>query len=128
MAATYQLRVQTEFAAAHALRGYAGSCSRLHGHNWRIEVEVGARALDEIGMAIDFREIKRAAHEIAGELDHRYLNKIEPFTELNPTAENIAAHCYAALRARLDRPGVAVQAVTVWENDRSCVRYSDEGD
>jgi 6-pyruvoyltetrahydropterin/6-carboxytetrahydropterin synthase len=127
MAATYELRVQTEFAAAHSLRGYAGSCSRLHGHNWRIEFEIRAGEVDDIGMAIDFREIKRLAREVTAAFDHGYLNDIEPFTEVNPTAENLAAHCYAAMGSRLNQPGVAVQAVTVWENDRACVRYSEEG-
>lgn len=126
MAATYTLRVVTEFAAAHTLRGYAGSCNRLHGHNWKVEVEVRARALDETGMGVDFREIRRAARAVAGELDHRYLNEIEPFTEINPTAENIAAYCYREIGARLERPAVTVSAVTVWENDRACVRYSEE--
>lgn len=125
MAATYTLRVVTEFAAAHTLRGYEGSCNRLHGHNWKVEVEVRARALDETGMGVDFREIRRTARAVTGELDHRYLNEIEPFTEINPTAENIAAYCYREIGARLERPAVAVSAVTVWENDRACVRYSE---
>ena len=125
MTATYDLRVVTEFAAAHTLRGYPGSCNRLHGHNWKVEVEIRAHALDELGMGIDFRTVRRAAQAITKELDHRYLNELEPFTEVNPTAENIAAHCYRELRARLDQPAVVVRAVTVWENDRACVRYTE---
>ena len=126
MAATYTLRVLTEFAAAHSLRGYSGSCSRLHGHNWKLEVEVRSGTLDDIGMAVDFREIKRIARGVTDELDHRYLNELEPFTEVNPTAENIAAHCYREIGRRLNGPGLAVSAVTVWENDRACVRYAEE--
>lgn len=126
MAATYTLRVQTEFAAAHSLRDYPGSCSRLHGHNWKLEVEVRSRALDELGMAIDFREIRRIARGVADELDHRYLNELEAFTEVNPTAENIAAHCFREIGRRLNGPAVNVSAVTLWENDRACVRYAEE--
>ena len=125
MTATYELRVVTEFAAAHTLRGYPGSCSRLHGHNWKVEIEIRASRLDEMGMAIDFREIRANAREVTDRLDHRYLNELEPFTELNPTAENIAAHCFREIGARLNRPAVHVQAVTVWENDRACVRYTE---
>ena len=125
MTATYQLRIVTEFAAAHTLRGYPGSCSRLHGHNWKVEVEIRASGLDETGMGMDFREIRRIAREVTERLDHRYLNEIEPFTEVNPTAEHIAAHCFREIGARLDRPGASVQAVTVWENDRACVRYTE---
>lgn len=125
MAATYTLRVVTEFAAAHTLRGYPGACSQLHGHNWKVETEIRAEELDELGMGVDFRDIRKAAREITDALDHRYLNEVEPFTDINPTAENIAAHCFRELSARLDGPAVTVQAVTVWENDRACVRYSE---
>jgi 6-pyruvoyltetrahydropterin/6-carboxytetrahydropterin synthase len=126
MPATYTLRVVTEFAAAHTLRGYPGSCGRLHGHNWKLEVEILARRLDEIGMGVDFREIRRTAREVTDALDHRYLNEIAPFDEVNPTAENLAAYCYREIGARLERPAVTVRAVTVWENDRACVRYTEE--
>lgn len=125
MAPVYMLRVECEFAAAHHLRGYGGSCNRLHGHNWKIEVEVEARELDEIGMGLDFREIRRTAREVTDALDHRYLNEIEPFTDVNPTAENIAAYCFREIGDRLNRPAVTVHAVTVWENDRAGVRYSE---
>lgn len=126
MAATYTLRVQTEFAAAHNLRDYAGSCSRLHGHNWKLEVEVRSRGLDGTGMAIDFREIRRIARGVTDELDHRYLNELEAFTEVNPTAENIAAHCFREIGRRLNAANLNVSAVTLWENDRACVRYTEE--
>ena len=125
MAATYSLRILTEFAAAHTLRGYEGSCARLHGHNWKVEVEIRADELDELGMGVDFREIRRAARAVTDGLDHRYLNEMEPFTRVNPTAENIAAYCFRELGERLNGPAVSVQAVTVWENDRACVRYSE---
>ena len=125
MSATWDLRVVTEFAAAHTLRGYPGSCSRLHGHNWKVEVEIRARTLDETGMGMDFRDIRRTAKGVTDELDHRYLNELAPFAEVNPTAEHIAAYCFREIGARLDRPGASVLAVTVWENDRACVRYTE---
>ncbi|WP_297527985.1 6-carboxytetrahydropterin synthase QueD [Thiohalobacter sp.] len=126
MTARYQLRVLTEFASAHTLSGYPGACSRMHGHNWKVEVEVEADALDEIGMAIDFKAIKRAANEIGDRLDHRYLNELEPFTEVNPTAENIAAYFYRELQRKLNDERVRVRSVTLWETDRACVRYSED--
>ena len=91
MAPRYLLRVVTDFAAAHSLRGYAGECSRLHGHNWKLEVEVLATALDDLGMGIDFKAIKTAARNAIANFDHQYLNERPPFHEINPTAENIAA-------------------------------------
>jgi 6-pyruvoyltetrahydropterin/6-carboxytetrahydropterin synthase len=126
MAARYTLKVVTDFAAAHTLRDYPGACSRMHGHNWKVEVEVSASQLDDIGMAIDFKHIKRAAREVGGELDHRYLNEIPPFDQVNPTAENIAAWLYKGIGDKINNEHIQVCAVTLWETERACVRYTEE--
>lgn len=122
--ASYTLKVLTEFASAHTLAGYPGACSRMHGHNWKVEVEVIAGALDETGMAIDFKRIKQAANEVGNRLDHRYLNDIPPFDRLNPTAENIAAWFFQELSRNLNTEHAKVHSVTLWETDRACVKYS----
>ncbi len=126
MSATYTLKIVTDFASAHTLRGYPGACQRMHGHNWKVEVEVIATRLDETGMGIDFKEIKQATRKIADRLDHRYLNELEPFTEINPTAENIAAHFYQELSGMLNNQDVRIHTVTLWETERACVRYSED--
>ena len=126
MAASYNLKVLADFASAHTLRGYPGSCARMHGHNWKVEVEVAALELDEIGMGLDFKVIKQATRDVAERLDHRYLNELEPFSRVNPTAENIAAYFYQELSAQLNTPGIRVQAVTLWETERACVRYVED--
>jgi len=126
MASCYTLKIVTDFAAAHALRDYSGECSRLHGHNWKLEVEVKASALDNAGMGVDFKVIRNAAKSLVGTLDHRYLNDLEPFNNINPTAENIAAYCYRGLSKTLNNDRVHVCAVTIWETERACVRYSEE--
>ena len=126
MAASYRLKVLTEFASAHTLRDYHGDCSRMHGHNWKVELEVTTYVLNEAGMGIDFKEMKNAAREVGNELDHRYLNDLEPFTKINPTAENIAAYMYREISSRLNNETIRVCALTLWETDRACVRYSEE--
>ena len=126
MPASYTLKVLTDFASAHTLRGYPGACSRMHGHNWKVEVEVEARELDEIGMGIDFRTIREKTRHLTDELDHRYLNEIAPFDTINPTAENIAAHLFRGLTEALNDNRVRVSAVTLWETDRACVRYTED--
>lgn len=123
--ASYQLKVLTEFASAHTLRDYPGACSRMHGHNWKVETEVEAVALDDTGMGVDFKQMKVAANEVGDRLDHRYLNDIEPFDKVNPTAENIAAYMFREISAKLNSETVTVKAVTLWETDRACVRYSE---
>jgi 6-pyruvoyltetrahydropterin/6-carboxytetrahydropterin synthase len=126
MTPKYTLKVITDFAAAHALRDYAGECSRLHGHNWKVEVEVIATSLNEVGMGLDFKAIKSHIREALGRLDHRHLNEIKPFDEINPTAENIAAYLYRQLSASLGGPRTRIGAVTLWETERACVRYTEE--
>jgi len=126
VAARYTLKVLTDFASAHTLRNYPGACARMHGHNWKVEVEVNASALDDIGMGVDFKVMKQATRDLAGQLDHRYLNELEQFAEINPTAENIAAWFYKMLSAKLNNERIAVHAVTLWETERACVRYAED--
>ena len=128
MSARYQLKVITEFASAHTLRDYPGACSRMHGHNWKVELEAIATELDKTGMGIDFKKMKQAAREVGDRLDHRYLNELEPFTEINPTAENIAAYLYREISTQLNTDTIKVSAVTLWETERACVRYSEENE
>lgn len=126
MTARYTLKVVSDFAAAHSLRDYPGDCLRLHGHNWKLEVEVEAGELDKLGMVVDFKVIKRAAKAVTDQLDHRYLNEIPPFDEQNPTAENMAAFLFRRIGEELNNDRVRVRAVTLWETERACVRYDEE--
>jgi 6-pyruvoyltetrahydropterin/6-carboxytetrahydropterin synthase len=121
----YTLTTRLEFAAAHRLRGYDGNCARLHGHNWKIEISLTGAKLNEIGMLIDFKEIKKRGNALLSELDHFYLNDIEPFTEeLNPTAENIAFYLFQRLSQEFNNEQMWVKAVTAWETDRSAATFS----
>ena len=125
MPAKYTLKVLTDFASAHTLRDYPGACSRMHGHNWKVELEVEASQLNEIGIAIDFKQMKKAANDVCDQLDHRYLNELEPFTEINPTAENIAAYLYGEISKHINNEHIKVSALTLWETERACVRYQE---
>ncbi|MBA1146559.1 6-carboxytetrahydropterin synthase QueD [Ectothiorhodospiraceae bacterium WFHF3C12] len=126
MTATYTLKVVTDFAASHILEGHPGKCSRLHGHNWKVEAEVAATALNDIGMAIDFADLKAALHELVDGMDHRHLNDLPAFEGVNPTAEHVAGVVYRGLVERLSGPALRVVAVTIWETDRASVRYTED--
>ena len=126
MSGRYKMKIVTDFAAAHLLRGYPGPCSRLHGHNWKVEVEVIATRLDEIGMGMDFRDIKAATKAVIDQMDHRHLNELPPFDEINPTAENISAYIYRQLATKLNDERVSIHAVTLWETERACVSYTED--
>lgn len=112
----YEVSVEDAFSAAHALRGYAGDCERLHGHNWRVELTVEARALDAVGMAADFRELKAALGEAVRPLDHRNLNEdVAAFREANATTERLARLVAEQVAPKLPA-GVRVARVRVWES------------
>ncbi len=89
-------------------------------------MEVEATRLDEIGMGLDFKVIRESAQTLIGELDHRYLNEVPPFDTTNPTAENIAAYIYHGLTQQLNNEHAHVSAVTLWETERACVRYTED--
>lgn len=121
----YELTVAVEFEAAHRIVGYPGKCDRLHGHNWNIEITVAGEELDELGMLVDFKEVKKAAMQVADRLDHYYLNEMEPFQKVNPTAENIAKYIFDELSNEpLFLEKVKVRKVKVWESPKSAVSYS----
>ena len=121
----FVLKIVTDFASAHSLRNYPGDCSRLHGHNWQVEVSVCSQVLDDNGIAIDFREIKKQTKLVIKRVDHQYLNEIEPFDVLNPTAENIVKYFFDEVGLFLNNENVKVKDVVIWETPRSAVTYSE---
>jgi len=117
----FELSIKNDFAASHCLRGYKGKCERLHGHTWKVEVVLKGKALDKIGMVIDFMIIKRNLHEFLEELDHHHLNDHPYFKKVNPTTENIARYIYDAFSKKC-RP-LKIKKVTVWESDNASITY-----
>lgn len=118
----YELTVKGHFDAAHALRGYPGECRALHGHTWDVEVTVASNELDEIGIVYDFKELKADLARVLDSYDHAYLNDIAPFTEISPTAENLARVIYERLSESMDRR-VRVVEVAVWESPVAKLTY-----
>jgi 6-pyruvoyltetrahydropterin/6-carboxytetrahydropterin synthase len=112
-------------AAAHQLREYEGRCENLHGHNWKIEVCVTGKKLAENGLLIDFKLVKGATARLLEELDHTFLNDVEPFKSVNPSSENIARHIYQSLSRDLNNQNVKVSEVTAWESDTACATYRE---
>ena len=121
----YELTVEREFPAAHYLREYDGDCARMHGHNYRVQITVRGEQLDEAGMLIDFGDLKQLCDSVIDELDHRCLNELAPFDEINPTSENLARYLYETIRDGLP-DSVSVQRVTVFESARSSATYCEE--
>lgn len=114
------------FDSAHHLHLYEGKCKSLHGHTYRLVVEVSGR-LDEIGFVIDFSDIKRIVKEtVIAPLDHRYLNEVLP--KMNTTAENMIVWIYDqiadALRQEVPSRDLRVEEVKLWETPTSYARVT----
>jgi 6-pyruvoyltetrahydropterin/6-carboxytetrahydropterin synthase len=120
----FEVTVQQTFAAGHALRNYRGKCENVHGHNYRIEVTVEGEQLDSIGLLVDFVELKRLMKDAIDYLDHRFINDLEPFDKVNPSAENIAKYFHDRITAGLSPElPVRLAQVKVWETDTSSAVY-----
>ena len=117
----YTVTIRTEFNAAHRLIDYHGKCESLHGHNWIVEVTVQSENLDKAGMVMDFSDLKREVSSLLENLDHKFLNELEPFKEQNPTSENIARFIYDSLKPVYKN----LTKVTVWETPTSCASYEE---
>ncbi len=119
----YEVTIETGFSGAHMLRGYAGKCGNLHGHNWKVEVTVASDRLDDVGMALDFATLKDETRAVLSQVDHTYLNEVFPFTELNPTAENIARWVWEMLSKRVETEVLIISRVTVWESEKASATF-----
>lgn len=120
----FELDITRDFSAAHALRGYNGDCSCLHGHNWTVQVFIQSPELDEIGIAMDFKVLKKELNEILAEFDHKYLNDLPAFADINPTSENIARTIFKRLAGVVNNEGPAkVVRVRVCESPTSGASY-----
>jgi 6-pyruvoyltetrahydropterin/6-carboxytetrahydropterin synthase len=122
----YELKIITEFSAAHNLRNFRGKCEALHGHNWKVEVVLSGKNLDDSGVVLDFAEVKAATSEIMSEIDHRYLNDLPFFVENNPSSENIARYIFHRLQEKMDNDRVRIRRVTAWESQDACASYLGE--
>jgi 6-pyruvoyltetrahydropterin/6-carboxytetrahydropterin synthase len=120
----YELKTISQFGAAHQLKDIGGKCENLHGHNWKVETFVKGEELDKNGLLVDFKVIKEAVAKIIEELDHKFLNELEYFKDMNPSSENIARFIYEALGRDLNRGNIRVSRVTVWESDTACATYT----
>ncbi len=111
-----------KFDAAHNLINYHGKCEKLHGHTYKLRVELEGRP-DSEGMIIDFVELKNIVNnKIISKLDHNYINDL--ITQ--PTAENIAVWIWRELEKDLTRENCNLFKISVWETETSCVKINSE--
>ena len=120
----YELKVETDFSAAHQLSMVGEKCENLHGHNWKVEVVVAGDTLDEGGVLMDFGIIKKHVRAVMETLDHKFLNELEFFNAAAPpSSENIACYIARALEEKMDNPAVRIARVSAWESKDACATY-----
>jgi len=118
--------IKTHFSGGHHLRDYPGTCERPHGHNWKVKVQVRATSLDQLGMGIDFKTLKKHVNRVIDSLDHHDLNEHQAFQDRNPSSEHIAMYIFAELKDELQTDRYSLYSVQVRETDSSGVIYYGE--
>ncbi len=115
----YTIAKTFEFAASHQLDHLptGHQCSRLHGHNYQVEVQLQSDRLDSADFVLDYGELSGFKWLIDSTLDHRHLNDVLP---MRTTAENLAAYLYTEA-AKLY--GNKVVAVRVSETPKTWAEY-----
>ncbi|PYU97539.1 MAG: 6-carboxytetrahydropterin synthase QueD [Acidobacteria bacterium] len=119
----YEVSVEYTFAAGHALRNYKGKCENVHGHNYKVRVTIEGKELNSTGLLVDFVDVRDTIKALVDRLDHRFLNDLPPFDQINPSAENIAKYFCENLEPQVHGQGLRVEAVTVWETDITSATY-----
>ncbi len=119
----YEVVIRDHFSAAHQLRDFNGICENLHGHNWKVEVQVISEKLNTIGIVVDFSIVEKYTKEVIDIFDHQVLNEIPFFKDFNPSAENIARFVFEELQKKLSQEPVQVKKITIWETDNFGASY-----
>ncbi|MFQ6084280.1 MAG: 6-pyruvoyl tetrahydropterin synthase family protein [Candidatus Aminicenantia bacterium] len=113
---SWVLKVSDKFQAAHFLKDYKGKCEKIHGHTFKVEVQIKVSKLNKTGIGIDFIEIKEKLSKILP--DHRLLNEIYEF---NPSAENLSKYFFNELKKYFP-----VEKVVVWESEDASAEYFED--
>lgn len=115
----YTISKEYHFSASHILHGLPEDhpCSRLHGHNYVVEVELQSEELNEVGFVRDYHELDALKKYIDEKIDHRHLNDV--LGENNTTAEQLAKHLYDWCESRWSE----VSAVRVQETPKTNAEY-----
>jgi 6-pyruvoyltetrahydropterin/6-carboxytetrahydropterin synthase len=119
----FEVAVDHEFSAGHALRGYKGKCENVHGHNYKVQVVVSGETLDSVGLLLDFKDLRSHMLATVEQFDHQFMNEIPPFDQLNPSAENLAQYFYETVKQRCQGQSFDVKSVTIWESTGSSATY-----
>jgi len=117
----YTISKEFTFSAAHSLSHLSTDhpCSKVHGHNYTVIVELSTAKPDAKGFVVDYRDLEPMKKFIDKILDHKNLNDILPFPT---TVENIAEFLYNVFICYSSK----VSAVTVKETDKTAMKFTTD--
>jgi 6-pyruvoyltetrahydropterin/6-carboxytetrahydropterin synthase len=122
----FEVTVEATFSSGHYLRNYRGKCENPHGHNYKVLVTLVGKELDASGLLLDFKLLKQVMRPVVDYLDHQMINELEPFTTVNPSAENLAKYFFDETSKQLfemSEGRVSVKQSTIYETDTSMATY-----
>jgi len=122
----YEVTVESGFSSGHYSATTRASAKNPHGHNYKVRITLAGAELDAAGLLLDFKLLKHVMRPVIERIDHQMLNDLEPFTVLNPSAENLAKYFYDQTSEQLagdDSGPRARQDCTIWETDTTTATY-----
>ena len=122
----YEVTVEAGFSSGHYLRNYRGKCENPHGHNYKVCVTLHGKELDGAGLLLDFKLLKQVMRPVIDRIDHQMLNDLEPFTVINPSAENLARYFYDETKKQLEemtKGRVTIKDCIIYETDTTTAKY-----
>jgi 6-pyruvoyltetrahydropterin/6-carboxytetrahydropterin synthase len=122
----YEVTVEGGFSSGHYLRNYKGKCENPHGHNYKVRLTLRGEVLDDAGLLLDFKDLKHVMRPVIDRIDHQMLNELEPFTKINPSAENLARFFFDETNMQLHdmtKGRVRVKDCTIYETDTTTATY-----
>jgi 6-pyruvoyltetrahydropterin/6-carboxytetrahydropterin synthase len=122
----FEVTIIKSFSAAHRVTAAKEGSEKLHGHNFKVEVTVAARSLNQDGLLMDFRDLKKHVTEILDKMDHRLLNDLDCFSGRNPSAELIAQQIGHEIAGKLKGVPVSLSRVKIWESPDASASYIPE--
>lgn len=136
----FTLKSENSFDAAHFLAGYKGKCGNIHGHRWKVEIEIYSETLSDNlqtrGMIVDFDSLKEDLKSEVDYFDHCLIvekNTLKEKTrealleegirlvevDFRSTAENFSKYFYEVMKKK----GYNVKCATVYETPTNCASY-----
>ncbi|MBB6215342.1 6-pyruvoyltetrahydropterin/6-carboxytetrahydropterin synthase [Anaerosolibacter carboniphilus] len=140
----YILKAEHSFDSAHFLAKYEGKCGNIHGHRWKVEIEIQSEALVNggqlDGMVIDFGDLKRDVKAMVDYYDHALIIQKGTMREetlrclredgfhiievnFRPTAENFAFIFHETMKNK----GYNVKRAIVYETPTNSAVYEESG-